>query len=660
MSAQLDQILSYLDKEGVTEIMIGTGQPASLRRRGQLIKITNTPVTRKQLDILLQGTTIPAFFPDKDGVTPRSDVAIGSRLIRVIVTRRGDDIILRVEKSPPGATPTPAPAPLQVRFAASAAAPVVAHAPPSSVTQPIDLELDPGDAPRRSRTPSKSITNRARGASKPPDSRTKTPTRSPAEARTKTGSKPPVDARTRSRTKVPKLTPPTGLDIASSPSAERAAPAIDLLADEVAQPRRAADERPRVHDELTRAEPRPGTSTFAHVLGLAIERGATDLHIASGRVTSIRVLGQLVPIASASSTNVVAVPEKRSVDDGAPRTHAEAETLLLPLLDAAQTKRLFEAGYVDLAIAAPTGGRLRANISRAAGGLKGTFRIARTAPATLDELGLPKELAKVVNHHQGLVVIAGPSGHGKTTTLSALVDLVNASRPHHIITVEDPIEIVYPRKAAVVSQREVGPHTRSFAAALKGSLREDPDVIVIGELRDRETVEIALTAAETGHLVIATMSTPSAAKTIDRLVDMFPPDDQSQVRASIAGALRAIVSQRLLPRADGLGVVAAIELVTGVLALANMIRDDKLFQLPSLLQRGKAFGMIRLDDTLVELVRAGRITADAAIAASENKRELQSALRGGTTQVIPKVEDAPAPNKTSRIASFFGGKKEGK
>jgi twitching motility protein PilT len=254
-------------------------------------------------------------------------------------------------------------------------------------------------------------------------------------------------------------------------------------------------------------------------------------------------------------------------------------------------------------------------------------------------------------------VIAGPSGHGKTTTLSALVDLVNAARPHH--TVEDPIEIVYPRKAAVVSQREVGAHTRSFAAALKGSLREDPDVIVIGELRDRETVEIALTAAETGHLVIATMSTPSAAKTIDRLVDMFPPDDQSQVRASIAGALRAIVSQRLLPRADGQGVVAAIELVTGVLALANMIRDDKLFQLPSLLQRGKAFGMIRLDDTLVELVRAGRITADTAIAASENKRELASTLRGGATQAIPKIADeAVNPGKTSRIASFFGGKKD--
>ena len=622
MSAQLDQILSYLDKDGVTEIMIGMGQPASLRRRGQLIKITNTPVTRKQLDILLAGTPLMSFIPDKDGVTPRSDVLVGTRMIRLIATRRGEDIILRIEKSPPGAAPTPPPAPLQVKFGASAASPATTVVPLApTATQQIDLDIDPDELPRRARTQSKAILNRARGFSKPPESRTKTPTRSPVEARTKTRPPETVDSRTRSRTKVAKA--PMAIDLNDDPS-----PPLDH---ELPQ------RPPRMVDEPT------PKAAFAQILARAIERGATDLHVASGRVTSIRVLGQLLPI-----------------DDAGPRSHAEVEALLLPLLDAVQAAKLETSGYVDLALAAAAGGRLRTNISRAAGGLKGTFRIARATPATLDELGLPKELAKVVNHHQGLVVITGPSGHGKTTTLSALVDLVNAARPHHIITVEDPIEIIYPRKAAVVSQREVGPHTRSFAAALKGSLREDPDVIVIGELRDRETVEIALTAAETGHLVIATMSTPSAAKTIDRLVDMFPPDDQSQVRASIAGALRAIVSQRLLPRADGQGVVAAIELVTGVLALANMIRDDKLYQLPSLLQRGKAFGMIRLDDTLVELVRTGRIAADTAIAASENKKEIAATLRGGGTQAIPKLEDAPAPNKTSRIASFFGGgKKDG-
>jgi twitching motility protein PilT len=271
-------------------------------------------------------------------------------------------------------------------------------------------------------------------------------------------------------------------------------------------------------------------------------------------------------------------------------------------------------------------GRLRTNLSRQQGGLKGAFRLAVAAPPTLAELGLPAAVAKVTEHHQGLVVIAGPSGHGKTTTLAALVDLLNRADPIHILTIEDPVEIVHPKRVAVVSQREVGRHTISFEAALKASLREDPDVIVIGELRDRETVEIALTAAETGHLVLATMSTPSAAKTIDRLIDMFPPDEQSQVRASLGAALKAIVAQRLLPDAQGTGVVAAVELLVGMLALSNMIRDNKLFQLPNLMQRGRAFGMIRLDDSLFELVRAGRLAEEVAVRHADSKKELVAAL----------------------------------
>jgi twitching motility protein PilT len=202
---------------------------------------------------------------------------------------------------------------------------------------------------------------------------------------------------------------------------------------------------------------------------------------------------------------------------------------------------------------------------------------------------------------------------------------------------------------ALVSQREAGRHTKSFATALKASLREDPDVIVIGELRDRETVEIALTAAETGHLVLATMSTPSAAKTLDRLIDMFPPEEHSQVRASIAGALRAIVAQRLLPAIGG-GVVPAIELVTGVLPLAVLIRDDKLFQLPNLMQRGRAFGMIRFDESLLELARAGKISEDTAMQFAEAKAALATQLRG-----------APAPAAAAPKGRFGGlfGKKEG-
>jgi twitching motility protein PilT len=375
---------------------------------------------------------------------------------------------------------------------------------------------------------------------------------------------------------------------------------------------------------------RAEAGAFGALVRAARERGASDLHVSAARVTSIRVINDLVPLDPNAS----------------PLGAAAVDDLLLPLLDDSLRARLDEAGYVDFALEAPGGGRLRANISRQQQGLKGTFRLALAAPATLEQLGLPADLAKVVHHHQGLVIVAGPSGQGKTTTLAALVDMLNSSRPYHILTIEDPVEIVHQRKQAVISQRETGRHTTSFARGLKASLREDPDVIVIGELRDRESVEIALTAAETGHLVIATMSTPSASKTIDRLIDMFPPEEHNQVRASIAGALRAIVAQRLLPKRGG-GVVPAIELVTGVLPLAVLIREDKLYQLPNLLQRGRAFGMIRFDESLAEHVRAGRVEEEAALAVAESRKDLAIALH------------PPAPAAAAKTTPIWGfGKKE--
>jgi len=355
-------------------------------------------------------------------------------------------------------------------------------------------------------------------------------------------------------------------------------------------------------------EPSEIMPALAVLVREARRRRATDLHVAANRPVLARVVGDLVALEPAA------------------RSAPEVEGLLLPLLGPVRRRQLADRGYVDLAIDVPGAGRLRTNVSRQQGGLKGAFRLALESPPTLDELGLPAAVAKVTKHHQGLVVIAGPNGHGKTTTLAALVDLLNRAAPIHIVTIEDPVEIVHPKHVAVISQREVGRHTISFAAALKAALREDPDVIVIGELRDRETVEIALTAAETGHLVLATMSTPSAAKTIDRLVDMFPPDDQSQVRASLGAALKAIVAQRLLPNLQGTGVVAAVELLVGVLALANLIRDNKLFHLPNLMMRGRAFGMLRLDDSLLELVRAGKLAEDVALRHADSKKEMLAAL----------------------------------
>jgi twitching motility protein PilT len=389
-------------------------------------------------------------------------------------------------------------------------------------------------------------------------------------------------------------------------------------------------------------------SNLTGILASARAHGASDVHIVSGRPVLVRTAGELLPW-------------------GSPVSHEAVEAMLLPLLEPSQRELLQTRGYVDLGAERQGAGRLRVNVSRQKTGLKGSFRLVMEPLPTLESLGLPQELAKVTNYHQGFVVIAGPSGHGKTTTLAAIVDIINSSKPHHILTVEEPVEFIHQPKKAVVSQRDVGHHTKSFATALKASLREDPDVIVIGELRDRETVEIAITAAETGHLVIATMSTPSAAKTIDRLIDLFPPADQQQVRVTLAGALKFVVAQRLLPTVAGDEFVAAVELITGNAPLWAMIRENKLYQLPNLQQRGRAFGMIRFDDSLIELVRAGKITEETAQKFAENKKEFGNQLRGGQPAPAPAAAAPPpaAPGAqapklgdlASRAKGLFGGGK---
>jgi twitching motility protein PilT len=398
--------------------------------------------------------------------------------------------------------------------------------------------------------------------------------------------------------------------------------------------RRSTRARTPTQSKARAKRPTRGATGFIDLVREARAQGASDLHLAAEREPQARVLGLMTSL-------------------GAKLDEAGAEALLLPLLDEAQRALLASRGYVDAAIEVEGGGRLRANISRARLGMKGSFRLIAERPSSLEELGLPKELARVTSYHQGLVVIAGPSGHGKTTTLAALVELINAHKAHHILTIEDPVEIIFPRRKALVSQREVGTHTHNFSTALKASLREDPDVIVIGELRDRETVEIALTAAETGHLVMATMSTPSAAKTLDRLIDMFPADDQPQVRVSLASALKFVVSQRLLPSADGRSVVAAMELLTGVLPLAALIRDNKLYQVGSLQQRGRAFGMIRFDDSLAELVRAGRITEEVALRTAESKKELAAALNPQAAAAAASPPSHKSSQGFQKISSMF-------
>lgn len=345
------------------------------------------------------------------------------------------------------------------------------------------------------------------------------------------------------------------------------------------------------------------------ILKDARAQSASDVHLVSEEPVRFRCNGYLVP-------------------RGAPLSDETVQGLLMPLLDERTRQQFEELGYADFSCEIHGAGRMRVNANKQRTGIKGCFRLAMQTPPTLELLGLPEELRQLLDYHQGLVVVSGPSGAGKTTTLAALVDLFNAEKSVHIITVEDPVEILHPIKKAIVSQRQIGAHTKSFHSALKGSLREDPDVIAIGELRDRETVEKALEAAETGHLVFATMSTPSGATTIDRLIDMFPPDDQSQVRATLAGALKFVISQRLVPRSDGNGSVAAVELLTGNMALWSLIRDDKLFQLPSLLQRGRGFGMIRIEDSLNALLAAGVVSEKVAKRYADDARLITGQVAG--------------------------------
>jgi twitching motility protein PilT len=256
-------------------------------------------------------------------------------------------------------------------------------------------------------------------------------------------------------------------------------------------------------------------------------------------------------------------------------------------------------------------------------GVDAVFRIISQTIPSLEQLGFPNVVRDLTNHHQGLVLVTGPSGCGKSTTLAAMIDHINSSRKMHIITVEDPIEYIHPVKKANVTQREVKRHTETFASALKASLREDPDVILIGEMRDLETIQMAITAAETGHLVLGTLHTRSAGKTVDRIIDAFPPEQQNQIRMMVSESIRGVVSQQLIPRADGAGRVLSYEILIGTLAIANLIRDAKTFQIPSLMQIGVKEGMVLMDQTLGRLVQQKLITYEAAIARAENKKLIQ-------------------------------------
>ena len=338
------------------------------------------------------------------------------------------------------------------------------------------------------------------------------------------------------------------------------------------------------------------------LLRQAVEQGASDIHVHSGAPLQLRLAGALTA-------------------SGSPLPPEQAESLLFGALGPQDQALLRERGELDLCHTVRGVGRFRANLYRQQAGYDGVFRYVPPKPPSLAELGLPGAIEKFVDFNQGMVLVTGPTGCGKTSTMAALLDLVNERRPDHILTVEDPIEYVHPSKRALVNQRSVERHTGSFARALRAALREDPDVIVIGELRDVETISLALTAAETGHFVLATLHTGSSIRTINRLVGAFPSNQQGQVRTMLSESLRAVISQRLLPRADGQGRAPAIETLVVNRAVANLIRENKTFQIQSILQTGGKQGMITLDQSIRQLLSEGVISEEQAKEHLEESQE---------------------------------------
>jgi twitching motility protein PilT len=365
--------------------------------------------------------------------------------------------------------------------------------------------------------------------------------------------------------------------------------------------------------------PQNSTATSARSLGhvdeyLAAgqEAGASDVHLGVNAPPIWRLHGTLQPI----------------WQDAAKLTSDETAALAEGFLTNAQKTQLNERGDADFAYGNGFG-RFRTSVIRQRLGIDLVFRIINTRVRTMDELGLPESVKLLARYQNGLILVTGSVGSGKSTTLAALVEQVNLERREHIITLEDPIEYIFEPKGCHITQREVRTHTRCFGAALRGALREDPDVIMVGELRDLETISLAITAAETGHLVLGTLHTGNAARTLDRLLDVFPVDQQEQIRIMVSESLRGIISQQLVPRADGKGRVLALETLTNTPAVANVIREAKSYMLPGIIQTGKKQGMQLMDDALRALHAAGLITREEAEARAEQKSSMQKELNRG-------------------------------
>lgn len=291
-----------------------------------------------------------------------------------------------------------------------------------------------------------------------------------------------------------------------------------------------------------------------------------------------------------------------------------------------QFDHFMEKGEYDMSLSLKEAGRYRVNVFRQQGAAALAFRLVRSEIPSPEELGIPSSVIDLYNRKRGLILVTGPTGSGKSTTLASIIHKVNLCRDAHIITLEDPIEYVHTHKMSMVNQREIGSDTQSYANGLKAALREDPDVILVGEMRDYETISVAVTAAETGHLVLSTLHTIGAASTVDRIIDVFPPHQQQQIRVQLANVLEGIISQQLIPKADGRGRVGAFEVLHVNLAVRNLIREGKTHQLPSIMQTGRRLGMMTMDEAIIQLVRDRKITPQMALSFAQDRDSMERVL----------------------------------
>ena len=338
------------------------------------------------------------------------------------------------------------------------------------------------------------------------------------------------------------------------------------------------------------------------------EQGASDLHLSSGNPPIFRQHGEMVRL------------------QFKPLSHEELIPILYEILNDEQRAQFEATNDLDFAYAVPDLARFRGNIMMTHRGVAAVFRIIPATILSADQLKLPEGVRRMTQFKKGLVLVTGPTGSGKSTTLAALIDLINATRQEHILTLEDPLEFIHENKLSLLNQRQIGAHTNSFASALRAALREDPDIILVGEMRDLETIQLAMSAAETGHLVFGTLHTNTAAKTIDRIIDVFPKESQDQVRTMLSESLKGVVCQQLLKTADGHGRVAALEIMLGTPAIANLIREGKTFQIPSIIQTAKKDGMQLMDQHLLDLLKTKQVNPEEAHKCAIDKKQFEQYL----------------------------------